>query len=61
MVEGQIMEVLGRRVMLVPDGVGNNCEKCCLRPYCKAAEMRYVPCVDLEVYQYHFEEVTKNQ
>ena len=61
MVEGQIMEVLGKRVLLVPDGHGNNCAKCCLRDYCASAEMRYVPCVDLDVFAYHFVEIANNQ
>lgn len=61
MVKGQIMEVLGRRVELVPDGHGNNCAKCCLHEYCDSAECEYVPCVDLDLYAYHFVEITNNQ
>lgn len=61
MVEGQIMQVLGKRVVLVSDSEGNTCKNCCFREDCNKTEREFLPCFDLDVFGYHFVEITNNQ
>ena len=58
MVKGQIMEVQGKRVVLVPDTAGDDCKNCCFREDCNKTEREFLPCFDLDVFGYHFVETT---